>query len=344
MKIHFDILKELSRHVFLTLGVSAADSETVADVVATADLYGFKTHGVSRLRYYISRIKDGVQHTSTPFRVLSSKSTTAVVDGGNGMGQVVGYRSMLMAIEKALTYGLGCVSVKNSSHFGICSYYSLMAAKAHMIGIVFTNTRPAVAAFGGSRAVLGTNPYSIAIPSSTYPFVIDCSTSIIQRGDVEVWSREKHTVPEGVSSPFVSDASTLLEMLGRGEAALTTFGKHKGYGLSVAIEILCSALTNGDAMSEIRGHYEGYNNKPYNLGHLFLVIDPSHFIDIETFKRKVSSIRTELQESGDSVLVAGDLEFQNIGERMANIEISEPVYQEIVDIASEFDFCLEREL
>ena len=82
----------------------------------------------------------------------------------------------------------------------------------------------------------------------------------------------------------------------------------------MAIEILCSALVNGDAMSEIKGHYEGLKNKPYNLGHLFLAIDPSHFIDIKTFKRKVSSIRTELQESGDSVLVAGDLEFQNIGD------------------------------
>ena len=344
MKIHFDTLKELSQHVFLGLGVPPVDSKTVADVIATADLYGFKTHGVSRLRYYINRIKDRVQHTSTPFRVISSKSTTAVVDGCNGMGQVIAYNSMLMAIEKALTFGLGCVAANNSSHFGICSYYSLMAAKANMIGVVFTNTRPAVAPFGGSHPLLGTNPYSIAIPSESYPFVIDCSTSIIQRGDVEVLSRQEEPVPEGASVPFVSNASKLLGMLERGEAALTTFGKHKGYGLSVAIEMLCSALVNGDAMGEIRGHYEGLQNKPYNLGHLFLVIDPSHFIDIKTFKRKVSSIRTELQESGDSVLVAGDLEFQNIGERMANIEISEPVYQEIVDIASEFDFCLEREL
>jgi len=344
MKIHFDVLKDLSRHVFLNLGVPSSESEIVADVIATADLYGLKTHGVSRLRYYINRIKDRLQHTSTPFDIVSSKSTTAVVDGGNGMGQVIAYRSMLMAIEKALTYGLGCVAVKNSSHFGICSYYSLMAAKSNMIGIVFTNTRPAVAPFGGSQPMLGTNPYSIAMPSMEYPFVIDCATSVAQRGDVEVWEREGSPVPEGASVPVVSNASKLLGMLERGEAALTTFGKHKGYGLSVAIEMLCSALVNGDAMNEIRGHYEGLQSRPYNLGHLFLAIDPSHFIDIETFKRKVSSIRTGLQESGDSVLVAGDLEFQNIGERMANIEISEPVYQEVVDIASEFDFCLEREL
>lgn len=343
MKIHFDVLKDLSRNVFLSLGVPPSESEIVADVIATADLYGFKTHGVSRLRYYINRIKDRLQHTSTPFSVVSSKSTTAVVDGGNGMGQVIAYRSMLMAIENALTYGLGCVAVKNSSHFGICSYYSLMAAKSNMIGIVFTNTRPAVAAFGGRQPILGTNPYSIAIPSMEHPFVIDCATSVAQRGDVEAWEREGLPVPEGVSVPFVSDASQLLRMLEREEAALTAFGGHKGYGLSVAIEVLCSALVNGDAMGEIRGHYEGLKNKPYNLGHLFLAIDPSHFIDIETFKRKVSSIRKQLQESGDSVLVAGDLEFEHIDSRVDNIEISEHMYQELLGIASEFDFCLEKE-
>ena len=259
------------------------------------------------------------------------------------MGQVIASRSMSMAIEKALTYGLGCVVVKNSSHFGICSYYSLIAAKANMIGIVFTNTRPAVAPFGGSVPLLGTNPYSIAIPSTKHPFVIDCSTSIIQRGDVEVWDREKQPVPEGVSIPFVSDASVLLGMLENGEAALSIFGEHKGYGLSVAIEMLCSALTNGDAMREIRGHYEGLKNKSYNLGHLFLVIDPSHFIDIKTFKRKVSSIRSRLKSSGESVLVAGDLELEGVEGRKNAIEINDHVYSELQNIAAEFDFSLEIE-
>jgi len=340
MKIHFDVLKNLSRHVFLSLGVPSEDSEIVADVIAMADLYGFKTHGVNRLRYYIDRIKDSIQHTSTPFAVLSSKPTTAVVDGGNGMGQVVGYRSMSIAIEKALTYGMGLVAATNSSHFGICSYYSLMAAKANMIGIVLTNTRPAVAPFGGKGPLLGTNPYSIAMPSTTYPFVIDCATSTVQRGDVEEWVRTRTVVPEGVSVPSVSSASLLLAMLEKGEAALTPMGKHKGYGLSVAIEMLCSALTNGDAMSQIRGHYEGVDGKPYNLGHIFLAINPSHFIKLETFKKKVSSIRAEIRESGDGVLVGGDLEFDGIEDRFNDIEISDHLYGELKEIAYEFDFYL----
>ena len=342
MKIHFDTLKDFCCHVFIRLGVPAEDSEIVADVIAKADLYGFKTHGVSRLKYYIRRIKDGLQHTFTPFEVLRCKGATAVVDGGNGMGQIVAHRSMSMAIEMASQYGVGCVTAKNSSHFGICSYYSLMAANAGMIGVVFTNARPAVAAFGAKQPSLGTNPYSIAMPSRSHPFVIDCATSTIQRGHVEEWCRHGTSVPRGVSIPQVKSPDTLLAMLQAGSAALTTMGEHKGYGLSVAIEMFCSALSNGAYLSQLKGHYEGFRGKPYNLGHFFLAIDPEYFMGIDLFRKKVSEIRSELKQSGESVLVAGDLEFEGIQNRMDSIDINKDLYRELDQIAIEFDFCLEK--
>tara|TARA_R110002020_G_scaffold212028_2_gene418413 strand:+ start:249 stop:1283 length:1035 start_codon:yes stop_codon:yes gene_type:complete len=344
MKIHFDTLKGLCNHVFVSLGVPPKDSEIISDVIAKADLYGFKTHGVSRLAYYIRRIKDGLQHTFTPFEVLRSKGGTAIVDGGNGMGQIVAYKSMSMAITKARKYGVGCVTAKNSSHFGICSYYSLMAANAGMIGVVFTNARPAVAPFGGKQPVLGTNPYSIAMPSLSHPFVIDCATSVIQRGHVEEWCRSGAKVPKGVSIPQVESPETLLAMLGNGNAALTVMAEHKGYGLSVAIEMFCAALSNGAYLSDLKGHYEGFNRKPYSLGHFFLAIDPEYFIGIDLFRKKISDIRDELKQSGESVLVAGDLEFEGIEERKSDIEIDNHVYSELQNIAAEFEFYLEKEL
>jgi LDH2 family malate/lactate/ureidoglycolate dehydrogenase len=149
-------------------------------------------------------------------------------------------------------------------------------------------------------------------------------------------------VPDGVSVPYISDPRILLGMLERGDAALTPIGKHKGYGLSVAIEMFCSALSNGDALSQLKGHYEGIEGKAYNLGHFFLAIDPSYFIGIETFKQKVSSIRSELKRSGSSVIVAGDLEFEGIEERMNGVEISNDLYRELREIAIEFNFSLER--
>jgi LDH2 family malate/lactate/ureidoglycolate dehydrogenase len=301
-------------------------------------MYGFNTHGVSRLRYYIQRIYDGIQNSSTLFQIINSNYATAVVDGNNGMGQVIGYNSMNMAIEKASEYGVGCVVAKNSSHFGICGYYSLMAVEKDMIGVVFTNARPAVAAFGGDKSILGTNPFSIGMPSNTHPFLIDCSTSIVQRGNIEVWEREGKSVSKDVATPETENPTDLLKLLNVGKAALKTIGGHKGYGLSVAIELFCSALSNGSALSELRGHYEGLKGMPYDMGHFFLVINPAHFIEIELFKNKVSEVRNELKKTGNCVLVPGDIEFENKSDK---IEINSDLYNEIKDIALQFDYDLE---
>jgi len=338
MKIKFNLLKKFVSHVFVKLGVSLEDSLIVSDVIVKADMYGFNTHGVSRLRYYIQRIYDGIQNSSTLFQIVNSNRAVAVVDGNNGMGQVVGYNSMNMAIERASEYGVGCVVAKNSSHFGICGYYSLMAVEEDMIGVVFTNARPAVAAFGGDKSILGTNPFSIGMPSNTHPFLIDCSTSIVQRGDIEVWEREGRPVSKDVAIPETENPTDLLKLLNVGQAALKTIGGHKGYGLSVAIELFCSALSNGSALGELRGHYEGLKGTSYDMGHFFLVINPSHFIEIELFRNKVSEVRDELKKTGNCVLVPGDIEFENKSDK---IEINSDLYNEIKNIALQFDYNLE---
>jgi L-2-hydroxycarboxylate dehydrogenase (NAD+) len=338
MKIKFELLKKFVSHVFFKLGVPLEDSLIISDVIVKADLYGFKTHGISRLSYYMQRIYDGIQNTSTFFQIVNSSQATAVVDGNNGMGQVVGDKSMKIAIDKASEYGVGCVVAKNSSHFGICSYYSLMAVEKNMIGIVFTNARPSVAAFGGEKAILGTNPFSIGMPSNTHPFLIDCSTSIVQRGNVEVWERNGESVPKDVAIPETENPTDLLKLLQVGQAALKTIGGHKGYGLSVAIELFCSALSNGSALNELKGHYEGLTGVTYDIGHFFLVIDPTHFIDIALFKNKVSEVRKELKKTGDCVLVPGDIEFEN---KSNEIEIDSDLYNEIKIIACQFNYDLE---
>ena len=340
MKIKFESLKKFVSHVFVKLGITLKDSLIISDVIVKSDLYGFKTHGINRLNYYMQRIYDGIQNTSTFFQIINSNRATAVVDGNNGMGQVVGYNSMNMAIDKASEYGVGCVVAKNSSHFGICGYYSLMAVEKDMIGVVFTNARPTVAAFGGEKAILGTNPFSIGMPSNTHPFLIDCATSIAQRGDVEMWERKGEAVPKDVAIPNLMNPTDLLKLLQTGGAALKTIGGHKGYGLSVAIELFCSALSNGSALNELRGHYEGLKGVSYDIGHFFLAINPAHFIDIELFKNKVSEVRDELKKTGNHVLVPVDIEFEN---KSNEIEIDSDLYNEIKDIAFQFNYDLETQ-
>lgn len=163
---------------FKGVGVPAEDCEIVVDVILESDRRGIESHGCNRFKpIYIDRIEAGIQNPVTNFEIIKETPTTAVVDGHDGMGQVIGYKSMEMAIKKAKEYGMGMVAVRNSCHYGIAGYYASMAAKAGCIGITGTNARPSVAPTFGVEGMFGTNPLTIGIPTDEdFNFVIDCAT------------------------------------------------------------------------------------------------------------------------------------------------------------------------
>ncbi|MGQ9518066.1 MAG: Ldh family oxidoreductase, partial [Anaerolineae bacterium] len=255
--IPVEVLQHFMVDVFTGLGVPPADAAICADVLITADLRGIESHGIGRLKYYYDRIKAGVQKPITEITVVKETETTAVLDGGHGMGHVIAHRAMRMAIEKARQWGLGAVAVRNSTHFGIAGYYPLMAVKEGMIGLTVTNARPAIAPTFGTEPMLGTNPIAFAAPTDLpYPFCFDAATSITQRGKIEVLEREEKPAPAGwiinAKGDPVTDPTTILRELDAGNVALLPLGGagelmggHKGYGLAVMVEILSASLQGG---------------------------------------------------------------------------------------------------
>lgn len=151
-------------NVFQRLGVPEGEARICTDVLIASDLRGIDSHGVGRLKYYYDRIKAGQHLTTTHMEVVKETETTALVDGHHGMGHVIAYRCMKMAIEKARRYGTGATAVRNSTHFGIAGYYALMAAQEGMIGLTVTNARPSIAPTLGTEPMLGTNPIAFAAP------------------------------------------------------------------------------------------------------------------------------------------------------------------------------------
>ena len=307
--IPFEVIGKFNVDVMGKAGIPVEDAKIISDVLLQADKFGFDSHGVNRLKpIYLDRIKEGILNPVTNFKIVREGPTTAVIDGQNGMGHVIAYNSMRLAIEKARKYGMGMVVVRNSTHYGIAGYYPLMAVRENMIGITGTNARPSIAPTFGVENMLGTNPLTYGMPSDeSFPFLIDCATSITQRGKIELYAREGKELPMGwvidENGKSKTDSKEVLNDLIAGRAALTPLGGvgeetagYKGYGYATVVEILSSALQQGAYMKMLLGLKDG-KKVPYSLGHFFIVIDIGSFTDPDDFKKTTGNILRELRAS-----------------------------------------------
>lgn len=360
----FARLEQFMRDAFIAVGVPPEDAGICAAVLIESDKRGIDSHGVGRFQpVYIDRIRAGILHPVTQFEIVREGPTTAVVDGHDGMGHVIGVRSMELAIRKAKQYGMGMVAVRNSSHYGIAGYYTMMAANAGMIGITGTNARPSTAPTFGVENMLGTNPLTIGLPTDEdFPFVLDCASSITQRGKIEHYARIGKQMPEGwvidnqglpVTNPnvalagFGTGACALAPLGGIGEE----LGGYKGFGYATAVEILSAALQSGLFLKALSGVAPDGTNRPHHLGHFFLAIDISAFVDVEEFKHTSGEILRALRASRiapdqEHIYTAGELEYLAYLERReTGVPLNEAVQQSLQavrdDLGVDFQFSWE---
>ncbi len=325
--VEFGLLEDFMKQCFIEIGVPENDAEIITDVLIESEKRGIDSHGIGRFKpIYLDRIDTGVLNVITRIDVVKDTETTAVLDGNNGMGHVVGKKAMEMAIEKARHYGLGMVTVRNSSHYGIAGYYASMAIEAGMIGVTGTNARPSIAPTNGVENMLGTNPLVFGIPTDEeFPFILDCATSVTQRGKIEVYSRAGRELPPGwvigKNGGTRTDTDQVLDDLTCGMAALAPLGGlgeltggYKGYGFATVVEVLSAALQDGSYLKSLSGFDADGNMIPYPLGHFFIAIDIEHFVPISTFKRIAGSIMRDLRRSekapgAERIYTAGEKEF-----------------------------------
>ena len=161
----YNYLFEFTKNVFMKMGCSENDSTIIADVFLAAELRGHSSHGMIRIKDYYELWKAKRINTDPHVRIVHESPSTAVVDGDNAVGMVAARRSMEIAIEKAKNAGTGWVATRNSNHFGIAGYYSMMALEHDMIGICLTNANPLVAPTFSISRMMGTNPIAVAIPA-----------------------------------------------------------------------------------------------------------------------------------------------------------------------------------
>jgi len=309
--IPFEKMKAFMKDVFLSYHVPEDRAETCAEVLIEADRRGIDSHGLGRLKpIYCDRLDKGILFPSKPIDILKETTTTALVDGNLGLGLYIGPHCMNLAIEKAKQHGVGFVACKNSTHYGIAGYYATMASSAGCIGFTGTNARPSIAPTFGVEPMLGTNPLCFGIPSDDpFPFVIDCATSVNQRGKIEKYARDGTDTPKGavidINGIERTDTDGILRDMVLGKCALTPLGGagdamagYKGYGWATVVELLCTAIQSGPWGEDICGLDRATGKpKPMPLGHFFLAIDIEPLCDLATFRKNTGDVLTALRAS-----------------------------------------------
>ncbi len=346
-------LKEFSFQVFMKMGCSETDARTASETLVSADLRGVDSHGVARLSGYVRLWESGRIQPKPSIQIVHETPSTAVVDGDAGLGLVVGPAAMGIAIEKARNVGTGWVSVRNSNHYGIAGYHSMLALKEDMIGISMTNASPLVAPTRSKERLLGTNPIAVAVPAGDEPsFVADFATTTAANGKLEILQRKKESAPSGwvqdkngnpVTNPAELKNGGALVPLGSDPA----HGSHKGYCLGSIVDIFSAVLSGasyGPWVPPFVSFLPVAQNMPgQGIGHFFGAMRIDAFQPKENFKNHMDNWIRRFKSAApingnEAVLIPGDPERLIASERLkSGINLLKPVEDDLKAVAEKFN-------
>ena len=344
----YDTLHRLCMEAFQKFGFTEAEADIIQDVLLTADLYGIESHGMQRMVRYHKCIEKGMIDVHAKPEVVFETPISAVIDAHEAMGQLVSHKAMEMAIEKAKTTGVGIVSVRNSNHYGIAGYYAKMAADQGLLGISMTNTEALVVPTFGKQPMMGTNPIAVSMPGTPHPFHLDMATSVVPAGKMEVYAKAGKTLPgdwlmNSDGSPsydpndFLRIRATkslggIFPVGGEGE----TNSGHKGYGLSLLVELFCGILSGGRTSNEVR-----VVPNVDKVCHFFMAVDYSIFGDKEQMEKRFSQYLEDIRNSAladgqTRIYTHGDKAYAHMA-RVAEegVKVNDKTYDEIVKICQD---------
>jgi len=316
---HEDLKNYIVRY-FTRWSVPAEDAVIAAEVLLSADARGVDSHGMIRLNsYYGSRLRKGQINPLSPMTVLNETATTLSVDGNNGLGHPISYKTMQRCIEKAEASGMAMATVRGSNHYGIAGYYAMMALPHDMIGISFTNSQPLVAPTYGRTAVLGTNPIAVAVPAgSQRPYVLDMATSIVPIGRVTVYDKAGKTMPAGWGINSRGEVTTTPSEVLQGGALMPLGGVdimrgYKGDGLSLWVDIFSGVLSGAAFLAHV-GHPSSTRPNA-DVGHFFAAMRVDAFRPLDEFKADMDAMLSELKDAPkaagqERIYIHGEKEFE----------------------------------
>lgn len=314
-----DRLREFLIELFSSVGMETENARYCSECVVLTNLWGIDSHGALRVPIYVERLANQVIAANPVVRTEAGKHAFEIMNGDNGMGYLVGRAAMTRAIELARDHGIGAVSVRNSNHFGAASLYAKMATDAGLVGIAMTNVIPNLVVPGGSKPITGNNPIAVGVPTAEpFPFMLDISMSSVAGGKLLLASKRGEKIPLDWATDsqgrFTDDPDVGFK------GFLLPVGGHKGFGLSLVVDILSGVISGGAFQFGIGGMYKT-PDKPSDTGHMMLAIDPEIALDHAAFLERMRAFYTTIKGSpmwkeDREMLMPGELEYRSQRQRL----------------------------
>jgi LDH2 family malate/lactate/ureidoglycolate dehydrogenase len=324
-------------------GVPTADAHLLADSLVAAELWGHSSHGMLRLPWYVERLRSGAMQAVTQGVLAQDSGAVAVIDGQDGIGQVLTMQAVQMGVERAKRFGVSAVAVRNSNHFGTAAYFTRESAKQGCVAFLSTNASPAMAPWGGKAKAIGTNPWSIAAPAGRHGVaVMDIANTAVARGKIYLAAERGEDIPptwaadeQGVPTTNAKDAihGLILPMAG-----------HKGYVISFMMDVLSGVLTGSQFGAHIAGPYQA--DRKSGCGHLLLTIDVEALMSQADFAQRMEQLIDEIKAvpmaAGVSdIFFPGELEDRNTAQHLkTGISVADTTWDSLRKLATETGVAL----
>ena len=332
-------IRRYCEELFNSYGFTSNESKVITNVLLRADLYGIESHGVQRLVRYHDEIVTGLVDVKSKPEIVHETAISATIDAQKAMGQLVGVQAMELAIQKARNIGCGMVTVRNSNHYGIASYYTEMAAEADLLGICMTNSEAISVPVFGRQPMIGTNPIAFAMPAEPLNFSFDAATTVIPRGKLEVYVKNGTALPDqwaldSQGKPCTNAAEVLYNIIHKLDGGLAPIGAHKGYGLGIIVDVFTAILSGG-----LTSNYVNITPGLNGICHWFMAVDYGIFGDKKTIKENVSTFLRELRDSRKAegqqrIYTHGEMEAETMAARInGQIPVNEKTILEMKEIA-----------
>jgi LDH2 family malate/lactate/ureidoglycolate dehydrogenase len=338
VRVDHEALRGFVAAIYERGGMAAGDAAFLADTLVQADLWGHQSHGVLRTGWYLARLRSGAMRGRTDPKFAVDAGAVAVIDGDDGVGQLVTRFATRDVIARAKRHGVAAVAVRNSNHFGTCMYYTRMAALEGCVMMLTTNGGPAIAPWGGRKKIIGTNPWSVSAPAGRHsPLLMDMANTGVARGKIYLARQRREAIPLGWALTAQGEPTT--DPQAAIDGIILPMAGHKGYAIAVVVDMLSGVLSGSAFLSAVNGPYKA--DLKSGAGHFLTAFNIEAFQPLAEFNARMEAFVAELKsvplaQGVDEIFYPGEMEARSDARLRADgIELPEDTHADLLRIGTE---------